>query len=75
MDVNMNGNQNDTTSNTTSKGDDAQLSQLIKLNRLVREQQKATDCYVSFFQQRLVDLKSRVDKLGKKPKKSNNGNA
>ena len=68
--VNKTASQNDTTSKSTAKEDDAQLSQLTKLNRLVREQRKATDCYVSFFQQRLVNLKSLVDKLGKKPKKS-----
>jgi len=68
--VNKTASQNNTTPKSTAKEDDAQLTQLIKLNRLVREQQMATDCYVSFFQQRLVDLKSRVDKLGKKPKKS-----
>jgi len=65
--VNKTASQKDTKS--TAK-EDAQLTQLTILNRLVREQQKATDCYVSFFQQRLVDLKRRVDKLGKKPKKS-----
>ena len=67
--VNKTASQKDTAPKSAAK-EDAQLTQLTILNRLVREQQKATDCYVSFFQQRLVDLKRRVDKLGKKPKKS-----